>query len=488
MKYKFKYAIASGHEGTTKVAQIILDAGGNAFDATVAAYLASFVTEPMMASAGAGGFINFSTALGEHQILDFFCQTPASKSGIVPNYTGINVDFGESSETFYCGPASMAVPGAIAMIHYLHKHYCRMPLRELIQPTLEILKSGISYSMFQALDTKLLANILQQSTRGKELFFNDGKTLAEGELFSMSQYADFLESFIREDAIWFYKGEIASSVDSYSRENGGYVRRSDFESYKIKIREPYRFDMMGRIVSAPDLPSMGGRMMQIFTDHLGDLVDKSLSQQHFSKLRSAFAQVIPMYGRPDLLDSTSAESNKIAGGTSHFNIVDRQGNAVSLSTSIGEGSGFFIPGTDMQMNNMLGEPGLMPNGIDTWKPDMRLNSMMTPIIVTDANRNLDFITGTGGSTRIPFSIAQVLINKYGFGYDLEKSTIAPRVFESVDKLYVEQGFDIDRDSIEKDINIWQENNLIFGGVHSIDVANGLAIGDSRREGSSVVVF
>ena len=488
MKYGFQYAIASGHTMTTSVAQSILDAGGNAFDATVAAYLASFVTEPMMASAGAGGFINMLTAEGDNHIVDFFCQTPVLKSGVTPNYSDIIVDFGESTETFYCGPASMAVPGAMAMIHYLHKHYCRIPLLELIQPTLELLKSGIQYSWFQALDTRLLSDILSQSSRGQELFFKEGKTLAEGELFSLPQYVDFLESFAREDADWFYKGEIARSIDAYSRENGGYLRMADLESYTIKIREPHYFELMGRTVSTPDLPSMGGRMMQTFTDSVGDQTDEALSQQHFSRLRSAFTQVIPMYGRPDLLDPDSQDSNKIAGGTSHFNIVDKDGNAVALSTSIGEGSGFFIPGTDMQMNNMLGEPGLMPNGLDTWKPDMRLNSMMTPTIITDGDNNLDLILGTGGSTRIPFSIAQVLINKYAFGLDLETSTQAPRVFESVDKLYVEQGFDIDQSDIEKDINVWQENNLIFGGVHSIDVADGVAIGDSRREGNSVVKF
>ncbi len=489
-----KYAISSGHKVTSEVAQSILENGGNAFDAAVSAYLASFVSEPMMASAGAGGFANILTANGKNIILDFFCQTPQNKAIQNPNYKTIIVDFGESQETFYAGPASMAVPGAMACIQHLAKYYCDLPLKELIQPAQAIAKNGIAYTSFQALDTALLAPILELSEIGKSLFFESDKTLSTGSHFAMPKYADFLEVFAREESDWFYIGEIAKQLSSHSIDNGGYLTLEDLAAYQVIEREPHSIDWKGLRISTPGLPSMGGGLMQLFLSQIKEKQPKILSNKHFMALRVAFAQCLPYVSNPDALwkylsnPEGGPQFNKHTSGTSHFNILDSKGNAIALSTSIGEGSGYFLPETHMQMNNMLGEPGLMPNGLGSWTSGSRLNSMMCPTLCFDRNMQLQLMIGSGGSSRIPFSIAQVIFNQFQLGLNLDKAIHLPRIFESDQRIYLEKGFAYDPALIEKTKTEWQDLHLVFGGTHAIDLASKTASGDNRREGHAIITY
>ncbi len=492
-----KYAFATGHEKTSEVAETILQSGGNAFDAAVAAYLASFVTEPVMASAGAGGFAQILNEKGENLILDFFCQTPKKHLSITPNYNEVPVDFGENIETFYTGAASMAVPGAMALISYLVKNYCSIPIVELVKPAQTFAKSGIKYTPFQAKDTLLLSNILLQNEDGKKRFLKNGKLITTGDSFALPQYADFLESFAREKDDWFYRGEIAKSITNFSIENNGSIRYEDFENYNLIIRKPYQFNFQNKLISTVPLPSLGGALMKVFLDNFDNKNTNALSKEHLELLRKAFASAIPytsdskkLFENINLQDESYQDqfSNRVPGGTSHFNIVDKKGNALALSTSIGVGSGYFIEGTDMHMNNMLGEPALMPNGLDSWKPNVRLNSMMSPTFCFDKQNNLELSIGTGGSTRIPFSISQVLINRYLLNLNLDQSIHLPRVYENEDVLYVEDGFELISNPKDKPIKIWPELDLVFGGTHTIDLKNKIAIGDSRREGSAKFVL
>ena len=109
-------------------------------------------------------------------------------------------------------------------------------------------------------------------------------------------------------------------------------------------------------------------------------------------------------------------SVNLRGSTSHLNVVDHAGNAVALTTTIGEGSGYYIPGTMIHMNNMLGEPYLLPSGLHSWIPDKRLSSMMAPAITVNEKGYPKLVMGTGGAGRIPFMLSQVWYNWSGAGY------------------------------------------------------------------------
>jgi gamma-glutamyltranspeptidase/glutathione hydrolase len=489
---KLKYAIAAGHHLTAKTAEEILIAGGNAFDACVAAYLVSFVAEPVMASAGAGGFANIHTPEEGNFVLDFFCQTPSNNVLSDRMYKEILVDFGESQETFFVGPASMAVPGAMAMIQHLAQHYCTIQLRELVGPAQTLAQQGVALTDFQAYDLQLLHDIVTDSEEGKALFATNGEVKKKGEVLHMPQYADFLESFAREKADWFYRGEPAQAVSDYAASSGGYISYQDFRNYKLLRRQAFRFLYQGHSISVPPLPSVGGGLLALFLKGHSQKSYALGSKEHLMSLRKAYQYSYPYGKSVSSLEKeiakyfegyTSTDSAELpTSGTSHFNICDGAGNAIALSTSIGEGCTYFIPGTDMQMNNMLGETALLPDGLDSWKKDSRLNSMMCPTLVFDQKHKVAMLIGTGGATRIPFSIGQTLINYYEHGMDLEQAVHYPRVFENENQIYLEKGYDYSDMTIDKDLKLWEDLDMVFGGTHSIDLKGKQAIGDQRREG------
>ncbi len=487
----FKGAVCSGHHLTTEVAKTILQEGGNAFDAAAAAYFASIVSEPMMASAGAGGFANIFLSNGQQFVLDFFCQTPKKKNLSSP-FKEIKIDFGESQESFFIGASSMAVPGAMAFVDHLVKFYGRMSLKDIIQPARQMAKEGIKYTPFQAADTALLGAILQQSQKGRSLFFENDMPLTTGSLFCMHNYADFLEEFAREKSRWFYEGEIAQKISSYSEDNGGSITMIDFQSYEILKRPVHKFKLDSLEWSTVGFPSLGGKLLELFLQSLFTKRIEAGSVFHYEHLRKAFEKCLPFLEQPlsivQQLDESVVEkySHRIPGGTSHFNIVDKEGNAIALSTSIGEGSSYFIPGTDMQMNNMLGEMGLLPKGLNSWKENQRLNSMMCPTLGVDQKGNPTFLIGSGGSSRIPFSIGQTIYNRFYLNQSLQTAVHSPRMFESASKIYLEHGIETDQKET-KDLRIWQEFNMLFGGTHCIDLHSLEAIGDDRREGSGIIL-
>ena len=143
------YAISGGHQKTIEAAEIILQQGGNAVDAAIAAYLVSFISEPCMASLGAGGFAMINDTK-EVKLVDFFCQTPLSKkSEPEQEFFPVVVDFGNTKEAFHVGKGSIAVPGAIAGIYKMHEVWGRLPMTELIEPALKWANQGIKLDKFQ---------------------------------------------------------------------------------------------------------------------------------------------------------------------------------------------------------------------------------------------------------------------------------------------------------------------------------------------------
>ncbi len=175
-------------------------------------------------------------------------------------------------------------------------------------------------------------------------------------------------------------------------------------------------------------------------------------------------------------------SNPSEIGTSHFNIQDAQGNGICLTTTIGEGCGFFIPGTQMHLNNMLGEIFLLPNGAHSWTPNTRMQSMMTPTLVLDEAQELIGLFGSGGAGRIPYMIGQVLYHLLNDGLSLEAATEMPRAHFQGGYFQMEEGNER-MESIEN-LKVWGGKFLYFGGVHSIFTKDKQleAFSDARRFG------
>ena len=482
-------AISAGHEITLQVAKEILEAKGNAFDAAIAAHCAMFITEPCMASAGGNGFALTRTAEGQIQFFDFFCQTPLTKKTERPlDFYPVQINFGEETEEFHIGLGSAAMPGSIAGIFALHRHFGSMPFKDLVQPAIQLAKEGVILNDFQSFDLKLLYPIFQQDTSVKDIFFKNDKIKKKGDVIQMEGMADFLDFIAREGERGFYHGEIAKTITNDSQQRGGFLTREDFEKYKVNIISPLQIPFKNKILHLPNGPSKGGAMLALMLSEVDNKVQSlALAIQKTQNIIQQEAQIKirmdEVYPANNFQLQPSVSSLR---GTSHFNILDKWGNAISLTSSIGEGCGYFIPHTNMQLNNMLGEIFLLPNGAHSWTPNTRMHSMMTPTMVTDENQNLEFIAGTGGANRIPYAIGQVIYHLYEQQLDLEKSTTFPRVHFQDGKFQVEKSFEMPKNV--DDVNWWDLGSMYFGGVHSIlkNKKTIEAIGDARRYGVAEV--
>lgn len=484
-------AIAAGHEVTLDVAKEILLAGGNAFDASIAAAVAMFITEPCMASAGAGGFAMCLKADEAPVMLDFFAQTPMQKPVLEKrDFYPIHVNFGIEMETFHVGLASAAVPGTIAGLYAMHRKFGTIPMEVLLQPAMELARTGVVLNTFQGIDLELLEVIFRVDASVRDVFFTDDVIKKEGELLHLPHFGSFLDFLKDEGESGFYKGEISEVVAKDSLERGGYLRRHDFENYSAKWRKPLNIPWHNQELYLPNGPSLGGAIMALIFGYLdmyeGDWV-KTISQvkNRYQHPRDISKRLETLHPELDFHMEGPEVSTK---GTSHFNVVDKWGNAVSLTTSMGEGSGYFIPGTDMQMNNMMGESFLLPDGFHSWTPNVRLNSMMTPTLVLDGEGKFRYAGGSGGAGRIPFMIAQVVKALFDEKLSLEDATQKARIHVQEEVLHFEKGASPNTDGFEK-IKEWDYESLFFGGVHSVFKNNNgslEAAGDSRRYGVAEV--
>ena len=492
------YAVSGGHQYTVDAAQQILDNGGNAIDAAIAAYWMCMVAEPFMASAGAGGFAMIREPQGNLVSMDFFCQTPKSKRKPVDSdLFPITVDFGTTTEDFYVGMASVAVPGAIAALWEMHRRWATIPMKELVQPAISATKMGVALDAFQTYECELLECIFKLDPRGRSIFFNESGDLKQlGEKISLDRFPDFAESMAIEGEDLFYRGEIANTIVKLCNDKGGNLSMQDFNDYRLNITSPFSYNWKGYTVNSNPFPSVGAMIQACMLKEIE--VDgsqyRSGSAKHFSQISNISKKIYDLKSHLSriqnhlrslniLIPNSTSKSHKW-GGTSHFNIVDNDGMAISLSTSIGEGNGTFVPGTDMQLNNMLGELSLLPNGIHNWETDVRLQSMMCPTMITKDNK-LQMLIGSGGAGRIPFAMAQTINNHLNMKMSLSEAVDFSRIIYDGVQYQVEQGYEHISDTI--DYKSWDTSSLYFGGTHAISSVGKVldAVGDPRRHGKAI---
>ncbi len=182
------------------------------------------------------------------------------------------------------------------------------------------------------------------------------------------------------------------------------------------------------------------------------------------------------------------------GSTTHISVIDDEGNAASVTTSNGEGASYVIPGTQIMMNNMLGEEDLNPHGFNQWPVNQRMSSMMAPTMILQAGKP-QLVLGSGGSNRIRTAILQVISNILDFGMPLAAAVEAPRIHWEEGVFHLEPGLTdsaaatglwaSDQQGTDRVLQ-WQQSNMFFGGVHTVGVgaAGGLqGAGDPRRSGA-----
>ena len=444
MKAAAKGAIAAGHPATAAAGARVLEQGGNAVDACVAAACAAFVAEGPLTGAAGGGFL-LAYVDGSPTLLDCFFAVPSEPLGEIEHVT---VDFGSSTQSYHIGPGSIAVPGLVAGLVEAHDRWGRTPWPELVEPALELARTGLDVSEAHRFLHEILAPVLLRDEGGRRIY-GDPARLATADCVGMLE-------LLQDEP---HRALLALLPEL----------EADLAAYEPVEREPLHGRFAGREILATPPPSRGGAIVVAALegfDGARALHDRALA------LRHAYAR-----------------APAAARGTTHVSAVDADGNAVGLSSTLGAGSGVHRLGA--QLNNMLGEFDVIGHGPKT--PGERLASMMTPTLVLEDGRPR-LVLGSAGSVRLSGAIAQVVDAVVAGAASLPDAIARPRLHVVDGTLHLEGGWPPGSESElppdEWETVPWQSLNLYFGGVSAVELrADGSleAAGDPRRGGHGIVV-
>ncbi len=496
-------SIASGHPRVTTAAGDILRAGGNAFDAAIAAGFAAAVAEPALTSLGGGGFLLARTAQGQAVLFDFFVDTPGRglpAGQLEPHFLPVTVRFPASEQIFNVGLGSVAAPGALRGYLHVHRRLGRLPLREVLAPAIHLARAGVTINHQQAYFLDLLTPIMTLTAAGRALFKPEGSYLGEGDVYRNPDLATFLETLPADGEREFYQGELARRVAREMADGGGLLTATDLAACRVIEREPLPIHYRGyRLLTNPP-PSFGGSLLALALRLLETREVAELdfgSPAHLALLIAVMQEVdrrrAEGYLSPTDLDppglAESRERVRVAsGGTTHVSVCDAKGNAASMTTSNGEGSGYFAPDTGIMLNNMMGEDDLHPEGFHVSPPGLRVASMMAPSLLL-AGDSVRLALGSGGSKRIRTALLQTVSNTVDFGMSPRDAVEAPRLHWDGQRAQVEPGFaeaTLAALAQRWPVNRWPAPDVYFGGVHAA-ASDGEGAGDPRRGGCAATV-
>ncbi|HSP39435.1 MAG TPA: gamma-glutamyltransferase [Frankiaceae bacterium] len=474
--------MAAGNRDTAAAAVEVLRAGGAAVDAAVAAGFAAAVAEPGLSSLGGGGFLLDAPADGAPTLIDFFVDVPGRgrpATTAPPTMTPITVRFSGADQIFSAGWGSVAVPGCLAGYLQIQKQRGCLPLAEVVAPAHRLAREGVRLDAAQADVLVLLHDILTLTAEGRAIFKPGGELVAVGDRLRNPAFADFLEVLARDGAV-----DLAGIADDLDRamRDGGAVTREDLVGYKVRERQPLTLHYRGGDIFSNPPPSFGASLV---LEGLAGLAGQPRLDASPNAYERYARRLVAMADR-------HVVGPRSVRGTTHVSVVDGDGNVAAMTTSNGSCSGTFIPGTGIQLNNMLGETDLHPEGVEAGIPGERVGSMMMPTVVRGPDGAVVGV-GSGGSERIPSALARVLTGVLDHRLPLDEVVHASRLHWDRSILQVEPGLSPEvlghlRRSWR--VNEWSRRDLYFGGAHAVARwADGSveAVGDPRRGGTGVVV-
>jgi gamma-glutamyltranspeptidase/glutathione hydrolase len=503
------HVIAAGDRVTAQAARELLWLGGNAFDAAVAAVFTAMISESTLTSVGGGGCFLASPVDGSPKAYDFFVNMPSRKVSVEDlDFFSIWVDFGDAKQEFHAGKGAAAVPGNVAGLVQLQKQLGKLPLPEVLAPAIRAARDGVPVSDRQAYLIRILSPILTHDETGRRLYSPKGTLLTAGELLIMSELADFLSELGQQGSEIFYRGEAARIILDWASE-GGLICGKDLAQYCVRAREPLRSSFNGYEILLNPPPAQSGLLIELtlalLEGRLAAALDISLADLVMAfEVTNQFRLEHVHYGPPPGLELPVSRSRLFPeyqarfegglksdfslqepdshGSTTHVSVLDKEGNAASVTTTNGEGCGYVVPKLGFMPNNMLGEEDLNPRGFFRYPPGTRLSSMVAPTVVRKDGEPV-LLTGTAGSNRIRSVVVQLLVNHLVHRLDIDKATERPRVHLEGSILHLEPGASEEDLTQLRDLyqlERWQEKNLFFGGANSVTPRCGY--GDSRRGG------
>lgn len=457
-------AVAAPDQYGAQVAAQILKAGGNAVDAAVATAFTLAVTYPEAGNIGGGGFMTLYMD-GKPYFLDY--REIAPKAASKTMYLN---DKGEVIENLsFVGAKAVGVPGTVMGLWEAHQRFGKLPWSELLTPAVGYAQKGFKVAEKQFQYRQEAIAILNGQTNFGD-YFGSMKT---GEVFRQPELAKTLERIADKGPDDFYKGQTADLLVAQMQKDGGLITREDLSDYKAKWREPMRIDWQGNTLYTAPPPSSGGialaQLLGIKEARATDFKGVELNSARYIHLlaeieKRVFADRADYLGDPDfskvpvtqLVDSeylkkratevnpsAISATEKVRPGlephqTTHFSIVDAQGNAVSSTYTLNwdYGSGVVVKGAGFLLNDEMDDFSAKPGVANAFgvvggdanaiEPGKRMLSSMSPSIVT-RDGQVSLVLGTPGGSRIFTSIFQVLNNIYDYRLPLDKAVSAQRV-------------------------------------------------------------
>lgn len=490
--------VASVDATATKVGVEILKKGGNAVDAAVAVGFALAVTHPQAGNLGGGGFMMLRTKDGNTTAIDFREMAPQKATKDMFLDAAGNAD----SKKSLTSHLATGTPGTVAGFALSLQKYGTMPLNQVVQPAILLARDGFVVNDALADDLKTYGSeTLPNHPNSKAIFWKtDGNPLQKGDKLVQTNLAKSLEMIAEIGPDAFYKGAIADQIADEMAKNGGLISKDDLANYKAVERTPISGDYRGYQVFSMPPPSSGGiHIVQI----LNILENFDLKKYGFGSAdtmqimaeaeKFAYADRSEYLGDPDfvkvpwqaLTDKAYAKtladqidlakarpSKKIKPGnfapyesnqTTHFSVVDKDGNAVAVTYTLNTtfGSGIVAGNTGILLNNEMddfsakpGVPnvyGLVGGEANAVGPHKRPLSSMSPTIVVKDGKTW-LVTGSPGGSRIITTVLQMVVNSIDFGMNIAEATNAPRFHHQwlPDELWVEKGFSPDTLRLLKD--------------------------------------
>ena len=538
--------VASQNVLSSELGIEILNKGGNAVDAAVAVGFSLAITLPRAGNLGGGGFmLVYIKEKNEIFYIDYRSRSPLNSNirnifnlrKNAPDSAPINFNNKKFDIVRY-GYHAPAIPGTVAGLLDAHSNFGLLPLEEILEPVINMAKEGIlvSYDLSKAIES---TPQLKNDPESKKIYFVDNKPLPENYLMKRPDLANTISLISKNGKNGFYKGEVAKKFIDAMKSNKGLFEFQDLDSYEADIRMPIAGSYRKNMVFTAGPPSGGGitlltalnvlsffdlkkyKSNSIYTYHL---LSEALRRGHNN--RSHFV------GDPDYFDvpvekllskertieltksinikkaskSTSIKPlNHVEEGrnTTHFSILDKDGNAVSNTYTLGYsfGSGVTIPGTGVLLNNQMNnfaysygdkeERGRSASFGNKFEPGKKPMSTMAPVMVFNKKNELLLITGSPGGSLIPAAILRVLTGVIDFDLNIGEATMLTRVHKDWPALGIRYENTLTPIVVKRlrDMGHGAKSDKTMGSTQSIHIIDGVNYGysDLRRPGAGVSI-
>ena len=526
-----KHAMAVAQQPAELAGLQVLQRGGNAVDAAVAIGFALAVTYPFAGNLGGGGFMLIRLADGRSTFIDFRETAPAKSTPDM--YLDAQ---GNPTRDSLEGWRSSGVPGTVRGFELAQSKYGKLKWADDMAPAIELATKGfpVSYSLAESLKG---SRGLGRDPESKRIFQRDGRFYEMGETITQPDLAKTMTRIAQRGAKEFYEGDTAKALAEQMAKHGGLITLDDLKNYKAEERQPLSGAYKGYTVIAAPPPSSGGVgilqmlamldgtgyeksgfgsaaamhmeaevMRRFYADRNNYLGDPAFVKNPIAGLLEP-AYVTSRRASIDLKKASNSDvigPGPVAGSgesneTTHYNVIDAEGNAVAVTYTLngGYGNGITVPGLGFLLNNEMddfaskpGSPnlfGLVQGKANDIRPGKRPLSSMSPTIILKNGKPF-MLVGSPGGSHISTAVLQVILNVIDFGMNVQEAIDAPRLHHQwkPDKLFVEKGFSPDTLNILRSMghDVSFEPGAVASVVEAI-VADGEWLqggSDGRRNG------